>query len=76
VLNAQLGTAAQKFKEGLDGLVNLYELQTGYTGEDLEAIGYSPEEAILVKSGLGEVPGIDTAVDATSFLKRFWGAVI
>ena len=39
-------------------------------------IGFTPEEATLLKSGLGEVPGIETAVDATQFLKRFWGVVV
>lgn len=75
-VNAQLGTAAQKFKEGLDGLANLFEWQEAYTAENLEALGFTLEEANLLKSGLGEVPAIDAAVDATSFLKRFWGTVI
>ena len=72
-VNAQLGTAAQHFKKGLDALVNLYEWQTAYTGGMLEAMGFTAEEANLLKSGLGEVPPINDAVDATQFLKRFWG---
>ena len=46
------------------------------TGARSFRIGFTPEEATLLKSGLGEVPAINTALDATSFLKRFWGAVI
>lgn len=75
-VNAQLGTAAQSFKRGLDDLVTTYEWSTAYTAEQLEALGFTTEEANLLKSGLGEVPAIDSAVDATSFLKRFWATGI
>lgn len=72
-VNAQLGAAAQSFKRGLDELVVMFEWQEAFTAEDLETLGFTAEEANLLKSGLGEVPAIDDAVDATSFLKRFWG---
>ena len=75
-VNAQLGTAAQKFKEGLDGLVNLFEWAEGYDAPALEALGFTTEEANLLKSGLAEVPAIDDAVTATEFLERFWAVVI
>lgn len=73
VVNAQLGTAAQLFKKGLDALVILNDWSLAYDVAALESLGFSTEEANLLKSGLGEVPPIDAAVDATSFLKRFWG---
>jgi hypothetical protein len=73
VVNSQLGAAAQSFKKGLDALVILNDWSLAYDAASLEALGYTPEEANLLKSGLGEVPPIDAAVDATSFLKRFWG---
>jgi hypothetical protein len=73
VVNAQLGTAAQSFKKGLDALVVLNDWSLAYDAASLEALGFTAEEANLLKSGLGEVPAIDAAVDATSFLKRFWG---
>ena len=75
VVNSQLGTAAQTFKKGLDGLVNLFEWAEPYDATALQAIGFTEEEANLLKSGLAEVPAIDDAVSATQFLKRFWGAV-
>jgi len=73
VVNAQLGTAAQAFKKGLDALVVLEHWSQAYDAAALEALGFTAEEANLLKSGLGEVPPIAAAVDATSFLERFWG---
>jgi hypothetical protein len=72
-VNAQLAEAAQMFKRGLDKLVVLFEWQGAYTAEMLEAIGFTADEANLLKSGLAEVPPINDATDATQFLKRFWG---
>ena len=73
VVNAQLGAAAQHFKKGLDALVLLNDWSLAYDVAMLEALGFTAEEANLLKSGLGEVPPIDQAVDETQFLKRFWG---
>ena len=73
VVNAQLGAAAQHFKKGLDALVLLNDWSQAYDASALEQLGFTAEEANLLKSGLGEVPPIDAAVDATSFLSRFWG---
>jgi hypothetical protein len=73
VVNAQVGAAAQSFKRGLTDLVTIYEWSTAYSVDQLEALGFTTEEANLLKSGLGEVPPIESAVDATSFLKFFWG---
>lgn len=73
VVNAQLGAAAQAFKKGLDALVLLNDWSLAYDAAALEALGFTTEEANLLKSGLGEVGPIDQAVDATTFLKRFWG---
>ena len=75
-VNAQVGAAAQSFKRGLDELVTAFEWSEAYTAAQLEAIGFTTDEANLLKSALGEVPGIDDAVDATSFLKRLWGTGI
>ena len=72
-VNAQLATAAQSFKRGLDALMVMYDWQTAYDVAQLESLGFTTEEANLLKSGLGEVPAVSTAVDATSFLKFFWG---
>ena len=75
-VNAQLGTAAQSFKRGLDGLLNMNEWNLAYTQEMLVAIGFTDEEATLLKSGLAEIVPVNNAVDATTFLKRFWGTGI
>jgi len=73
VINSQLGTAAQLFKKGLDALTILEQWSQAYDAAALEELGFTTEEANLLKSGLGEVPAIADAVDATSFLERFWG---
>jgi hypothetical protein len=72
-VNAQLTEAAQSFKRGLEKLVTMHDWSTAYDVAQLELLGFTTEEANLLKSGLGEVPAVETAVDACQFLKFFWG---
>ena len=72
-VNAQVGTDAQNFKKGIDGLVARAKWAEAYDTPMLVALGFTEEEAGILKSALGEVPAIAEAVDATTFLERLWG---
>jgi hypothetical protein len=72
-VNAQLTEAAQMFKRGLEKLVTMQDWSLAYSAEQLEQLGFTTEEANLLKSGLGEVTAVEDAVDACQFLKFFWG---
>lgn len=72
-VNAQLTEAAQMFKRGLEKLVTMQDWSLAYSAEQLEQLGFTAEEANLLKSGLGEVTTVEDAVDGCQFLKFFWG---
>ena len=75
-VNAQVGTAAQSFKRGLDELVTAHEWQLGYDVPRLIALGFTEQEANVLKSALNDVPAIDAAVTAAQWLSRLWGTGI
>lgn len=74
-INAKLGSNSQSLKKATIGLADLRDWGAAYTAEQLtEVYGFTPEEAALLKSALGEVDSITTAVDALQFLSQTWGA--
>ena len=74
-INAKLGSNAQALKKATIGLADLRDWGAAYTAEQLtDLFGFSPEEATLLKSALGEVDSVTTAVDALAFLSQTWGA--
>lgn len=74
-INAKLGAGASGLKKSTVQLADLNAWGAAYTAEQLsELYGFTPEEATLIKSALGEVPAVAAAVDALAFLSRCWGA--
>ena len=79
VVDAQLGSYAKALKIASDNLSVMKQWADGESTEDLMkpesegGLGYTEEEAGLLKSALGEVSPISDAIDATAFLKQVWG---
>lgn len=74
-LNAQLGAASQSLRRSTVSLGSLQEWAAAYTAEQLsELYGFTPEEANLFKSALGEVPQLVTMVEGLEWLSRTWGS--
>jgi hypothetical protein len=74
-INAKLGAASSSLKKATVQLADLNDWAAAYTAEQLtDLYGFTPEEAALVKSALGEVPPLVDLVDAFAFLNRTWGA--
>lgn len=74
-LNAQLGAASQALRKSTVSLQSLNEWGAAYTAEQLSDLyGFTPEEATLLKSALGEVPALVTLVEGFQFLDKTWGS--
>jgi hypothetical protein len=74
-LNSKLGANAQSLKKAAIGLADLNDWAAAYTAADLENLyGFTPEEANLFKSAMGEVPSVTTLVDGLQWLSKTWGA--
>jgi hypothetical protein len=74
-LDAKIGSNAQALKKAAVGLADLADWGAAYTDTQLvDLYGFSPEEALLFKSALAEVPSITGPVDALAFLSKCWGA--
>jgi hypothetical protein len=74
-LNAKLGANSQALKKAAIGLADLNEWAAAYTAQQLSnQFGFTPEEAALFKSALGEVPTLTAVVQGFQFLDRTWGA--
>lgn len=74
-VNAQLGAASQSLRKSTVSLQSLNEWGAAYTAEDLSDLyGFTPEEATLLKSALGEVPSLVTLVEGFQFLDKTWGS--
>ena len=74
-LNAKLGSNSQALKRAAIGLADLNEWAAAYTAEQLSDLyGFTPEEANLFKSAMGEVPSVTGVVDGLQWLSKTWGA--
>ena len=74
-VNAQLGGASQSLRKATVSLQSLNEWGAAYTAEDLSDLyGWTVEEATLLKSALGEVPGLVAVVEGFQFLDKTWGS--
>lgn len=74
-LNAKMGGNSSSLRKATTGLNELAEWGAAYTDTQLvDLYGFTPEEALLFKSALSEVPDLVTVVDAFTFINRTWGA--
>jgi hypothetical protein len=76
-LNAKLGSAASSVRKANSMLLELTEVLAPYTAADMEALGFTTQEAELFLSclrGPTEAPALATTTDGFQFLSRVWGA--
>lgn len=74
-VNAQLGAASQSLRKSTVSLQSLNEWGAAYSAEQLSAAyGFTPEEAALLKSALGEVPALVAVVEGFQWLDKTWGS--
>lgn len=74
-INSQLGAASSSVRKATVSLESLNQWAAGYTAEQLsQGFGFTPEEANLLKSALGEVPALVTVVEGFQWLDKTWGS--
>jgi hypothetical protein len=74
-INAQLGGASQSLRKSTVSLQSLNEWGAAYTAQQLSDLyGFTPEEANLLKSALGEVPALLDVVQGFQWLDKTWGS--
>ena len=74
-LNAKLGSNSQALKKAAIGLADLSDWGAAYTDAQLvDLYGFTPEEALLFKSALGEVGAVTAVVDGLQWISKTWGA--
>lgn len=74
-LNAQLGGASQALRKATVSLQSMNEWGAAYSAEQLSDLyGFTPADANLLKSALGEVPALVAVVEGFQWLDKTWGS--